>query len=200
MMMRKVVLMVGRDEDGDWTGRRSPRRCSRRASRPPVPAGDDAVRSLPMMASSRRLDDGRQPQARFLGALLLGDVAGEAAGVDETAVLPQHAGVDEHVLDRAVLAAHPRLVVAHLLARPQPRAGCPRSRPGRRGTRRCGGRCTRRRSNRAGQLGLVRPQDGAVRPDPVQPHRGVVEEVGELPLAAANAALPIACCCSTMAA
>jgi hypothetical protein len=44
------------------------------------------------------------PEQGFLGPLAVGDVAGEAAAVDELAVLPQHVQAHQDVLDRAVLA------------------------------------------------------------------------------------------------
>ena len=54
---------------------------------------------------------GHQAEALFalaqsaLGALARGDVEGEAARVHEAAVFPVHAGADQHVANRAVLAA-----------------------------------------------------------------------------------------------
>ena len=62
-------------------------------------------RVLLMIAS---FDDSTIAASRldFLGPFLLGDVTGEGTSVDEPLALPQHAGVDQHVLDRVVLAAH----------------------------------------------------------------------------------------------
>ncbi|MDP2390299.1 MAG: hypothetical protein Q8N52_08235, partial [Acidobacteriota bacterium] len=39
--------------------------------------------------------------------------------MNETAILPQHAGIDRHVSERAILATHARFAIAHALARPQ---------------------------------------------------------------------------------
>ena len=52
-------------------------------------------------------------QRRF-SLLTLRDIPGEASGVDERAVLPQHAGVDQHVLDRPVVAPESGRVLVRL--------------------------------------------------------------------------------------
>ena len=58
-----------------------------------------------------------------LGPLPLGDIPGEAAGVDELAVPPQDAGVDQYFLDGAVLASQAGRILVQT-ARPS----CNRSR------------------------------------------------------------------------
>ena len=59
-------------------------------------------------ASSAASQPRRALGERDLGPLALGDVTREAARVREFTVLPQHARIDQHVLDRTVLAAQPR--------------------------------------------------------------------------------------------
>src|SRR6185437_9606589 len=54
-----------------------------------------------------------------LGALPLSDVPGKAAGVDELPIAPQHAGVDEDLFDRAILAAEPSWILFQLFICPQ---------------------------------------------------------------------------------
>ena len=116
--------------------------------------------------------------ARLLHPAAVGDVTGETARVHEPAVLPEGVGRDQDVLDRAVPGAHLRLPGVHRLAATEPRQDL---------------------GDRLGvdvelgdvmpdvflapvaekiQLGLVGAQDGAVGPDPVQAHGGVLEELG----------------------
>jgi hypothetical protein len=50
------------------------------------------------------------------GFLLVADVARDAPGVDELAILPEHVRGDAHRLERAVLRAHARRLVAQRVA------------------------------------------------------------------------------------
>ena len=143
-----------------------------------IPARDRAVEILADDGVLGRFDDRRQPQSYFLFTLLFGDVPGEAAGMNEVAALPQHAGVDDHVLDRTILAPHSGLAVPHLLAGPQPlqdvldhvligvELGDVMA------DVLLGGVAEQI------QLRPVRPEDGSIRSNPVQPDGGVVEEIG----------------------
>jgi hypothetical protein len=185
--VREVVLMVGRDQDGhrpadDLLGGVAVQRLGSA-----IPARNRALQILADDGILARLDDGRQPQARFLGPLLLGNVPGEAARVHETTVLPQDAGVDEHMPDRAVAASYPGFAGSYRLAGPQPaqnvldRVAVHVELCDAMPDVLAGG------VTKHGQLRTIRAQDGAVGTGPVQADRGVVEEIGEFLLAAANA-------------
>ena len=106
---------------------------------------------------------------RASARLPLGHVPCEAAGVDELAVPPQHAGVDQHVLDRPVLAPQAGRVLVQLLPGLQAARGCRRSRPRRRGSRRWGDRRTPPGCSRAGP---VRPGWPAGWSRPARPSAG----------------------------
>src|SRR5437588_3453549 len=68
---------------------------------------------------------GKLPETLFLlgrlslGPLPLSDISGEAARVHELSIAPKHARVDQHLLDRTVLAPKPRGIFSQLLARLQ---------------------------------------------------------------------------------
>ena len=64
----------------------------------------------------RGVDNGRQALPGFFTAFALRDVPGEAACMDELALLPQHIRVDQDMLDRPILADQPRLVVLKFFA------------------------------------------------------------------------------------
>src|SRR5579885_2790955 len=106
--------------------------------------------------------------------------------MDELAILPKYAGVDEDVLDRTVLTAHPRLAVTQMLPFPQPPEEvldhflvCVELGDGMADV-------LVRGVTEQVQFGLVGSQDDAIRPDPMQSHGGAVEEVSKLALALAN--------------
>jgi len=52
---------------------------------------------------------GMLPRPGFVGLFGLCDVVGAAARIDELALLPEHVGIDQDMLDRAILTDHPRL-------------------------------------------------------------------------------------------
>src|SRR4029434_11075461 len=82
--------------------------------RGPVPARDDPLQGLANNRVIRGINNRRQALAGFFTPFALRDVAGEAACMDELALLPQHVGVDQDMLDRPILADQPRLVVLEL--------------------------------------------------------------------------------------
>jgi len=120
----------------------------------------------------------------FRGKHRDGDVAGKAAGVNELLVGAIHAGIDQHVFDRAVPAPQARGIVAHDFVGMKPAqelgddgfvgvelgdvvpyifvAAIPEQL----------------------ELGAIRAQDRAVRPDPMERHGAVLECVIELVLPA----------------
>src|SRR5579884_1064889 len=116
----------------------------------------------------------------ILGPPAVGDVTGEAAGVDEFAILPEHVGVDENMLDGTVLAAQPGLVFPQRLS---------------------GGQFAQNAFKylligvefgdgtaqvllatvaEQVQLRLVHPKDNAVGPNPMESQCRILEEVGKL--------------------
>ena len=56
----------------------------------------------------------------LLGDLLLAHIAGEAAAVDEPAMLPQHVGIQQRVLDGSVIAAQPHRIIDQGFAAREP--------------------------------------------------------------------------------
>ena len=64
----------------------------------------------------RGVDNRRQALPGFFGPFTLRDVAGEAACMDKLALLPQHVGVEQDMLDRPILADQAGLVVLKLFA------------------------------------------------------------------------------------
>ena len=123
---------------------------------------------------------------RLFRTLAVGHVAGEAASVDEPTVLPQHVGADGDVLDRAVLAPHPGLVVPQLRARPEPPKDVLDHLPVRMELGDVMADVLLRGVAEQVELGAVRPENGPVRPNPVQADGGIVEKVGQLALATAK--------------
>ncbi len=117
------------------------------------------------------------------GPLPLGDIPGEAASVDELAVPPQHAGVDQYFLDRAVLAPQAGRILGQLLPRLQPLEDVADHFLV---DMELGDGATDVLFPAVAehvQFGSVSPEDRSVRPDPVQPDGRILEEVGELLLA-----------------
>ena len=96
----------------------------------------------------------------------------------------QHAGVDQHVLDRPVLTLEPGRVIVQFL--PGLQAVQDVADRGLVGVEVGDGATNVLLPAVAEQLQFrsVGTQDDPIRPDPMQAHRGVVEEVGKLPLAA----------------
>jgi hypothetical protein len=109
-----------------------------------------------------------------LGQPAFADVDGEARRVERDAVARVRARVDQHVEDAAVLPAQPRLVGVQRLVAREPGeqvegdvgVGVERGDPP---PDVLGGGVAEQ-----AQLGLVRPQDRAVRPQPVDGDGGVV--------------------------
>ena len=126
----------------------------------------------------------QEPRPRRFGLPERGHVAREAAAVDEPPLLPQPAGVDQHVLDRAVLAPQPGRVLAQGLAPAEPGQEVVDHLPvgvelGDVAANELLGAVAEER-----RLGPVDPQHRAVRADPVQAQGGGLDEVAQLPLLA----------------
>ena len=124
-------------------------------------------------------------QARF-GAFARRDVEGEAARMDEPAVLEQHAGIDQHVAQRAVLAAHARGVFVQPLSAGEPREDVVDHRPVGMELGDVAADVLLDSVAEHLQLGAVGPQDDAVGSDPMQADRRGLEEVRQLLLAPAQ--------------
>src|SRR2546426_2507103 len=107
-------------------------------------------------------------------------VSGEGAGMDEFAVLPEHVGINQHMLDPAVLAPKPGLVTLqglpaceafeHLLGEIFVDMELGHMMPD----------ILLARAAEQVQLGLVCPQDASVRARPVQGFDRIFEEIGQL--------------------
>jgi hypothetical protein len=64
----------------------------------------------------RGVDNGRQALPGFFTPFALRDIAGEAACMDELALLPQHVDIDQDMLERAILTDQLRFVVLEFFA------------------------------------------------------------------------------------
>ena len=139
---------------------------------PVLVVGDEAFHQPFQVVSGLR--------AQLLDSLLRGDVAREAARVDEAAGVEAHVRGDQHVLDRSVAAAQAGFVVADRIAVAQPPQQVADA-----------GRVDVELGNVAAdvflarvaqqiELCLVGAQDGAVMSDDVQRHRRLVEEVAKV--------------------
>lgn len=125
------------------------------------------------------------------GPLHLRDVAREGSGVKEPLPLELRVRIDQDVLDRAVFRDEARLEVLERLAARQSREH-PKGDVGVRVH--LGDPPAHVLLARVAQeleLGAVRPQDHAVGVDPVEPHRGLLEEVGQVALAPAQLGLGV---------
>ena len=121
------------------------------------------------------LDDVGEPAGQFVGGLSVGDVAGKASGVQEFVVTPQHVRIDLNEANRAVLTAQTRLVIQECLASRQTREDVFDDR-----------RVDVELSDVVTdvlltwiteqiELGLIGPQNRAVRPDEMQSLGSVIE-------------------------
>jgi hypothetical protein len=124
-----------------------------------------------------------------LGGLLGGDVSREAARVDEPAAVEQDVDVDQDVPEGAVLAAHARLHALHALAPREPREHVRDNAAVLVELGHVAADVVRRGAAEHLQAGAVDAQDRAVGADPVDAHRGVLEEIVQVGFASAQAPL-----------
>ena len=116
------------------------------------------------------------------GRLMTGDVTGETAGVNELAVLEVRTGIDQDVSDGAILGPQPgRIVVQHFPGEKPPQ-NIVDDLPVRVKVDDVLTLVFIAVVAHEVELRLIDPQNGAVGADPVQRNRGILEEIGELPL------------------
>ena len=148
-----------------------------------VPREDDAFERLADDGIVGRRDDGRQQRTGFFFAFLVRDIEHDATAVNESAMLPQAVRVDQHLLDRAVLAAHPCRKPCERIPAEQSCERVVNHVPIDMESRNVAADVLVLCIAKQVELCLIRPEDDPVRPDPMQGDAGVFEEVRELSFA-----------------
>ena len=92
--MGKIIGQLGRHQEGEWLANDFFQAVPIELFRAPVPAGDDPFQTMANDRVIRGVDNGRQALPDFFTPFAFRDVTGEAACMDELALLPQYVGVD----------------------------------------------------------------------------------------------------------